>query len=315
MSSGRKWIKRGIWTIAFLIVAGVITAGVLNHMVHGTPDWYQPDVSTPDEKRTAADRVENLLMEIRFRFSPPTQAALAARRAQEMAKANSQSAAQSDLVKSEQPDLPFDLELTDAQLNAYFQRWETVDRQHLLDEYVEDPRIVIRDNQLILVGKVKSMGIILSFIFEPRLDDHGDFFLNLVRVQGGMLAVPDAMWSGKRDSIEQMLARKLPPFQARAAVAADGTVNGDTGSAAINEMLLAVLRNTTSPAVIFVPVGNFSLAPSFPVRITAMSMRGHSLKMTARKMTPDELAKLLKTIKTADPQSRRDTPDPPDKPQ
>ena len=103
--------------------------------------------------------------------------------------------------------------MTDEQLNAFFQKWENVQRQKLLEEFVEDPRIVIREKQLILVGKVKSMGIVLSLIFEPRLADNGDFMLNLVRVQGGMLTVPDAMWSGKRDSIEQMLARKLPAFQ------------------------------------------------------------------------------------------------------
>ena len=234
---------------------------------------------------------------------------------QDLARANSQSAAQSDKVKAVQPDAPFELELTDAQLNAFFQRWENNARQQLLDEYVEDPRLVIRDNQMILVGKVKSMGIILSLIFEPHLDDHGDFQLNLVRVQGGMLAVPDAMWAGKRDSIEQMLARKLPPFQAGASASPDGTVNGDTGSAAINEMLLAVLRSTTSPAIVFVPVETFKLAPSIPVKITAMSMKGHSVKMTGRKMTPDELAGLMKTIKTTDPQSKPDPAEPAEKSQ
>ena len=285
--------------MVLLVLAGG-AGGVMYHMLRGTPDWYQQDDSTADQKRSAADRVEDLLARLRDHVIKPSRAKLDERRKQELAKANQQSAEQAEQIKSEQADAPFELEFTDAQLNAFFERWKVGPRQEMFDEYVENPRIAIRNNQLIFFGKYKSNGIILSLIFEPKIDDKGNFLLNLVRVQGGMLSVPDAMWAGKRDSIAQMLKKKLPAYQADASALPDGCVNGGAGSAAMNEMLLAVLSNAPTPAVVLVPANAGTLVPSIPVKITAMTVANRSLKMTAQKMTPEEQAAYLKTIKTAE---------------
>lgn len=120
--------------------------------------------------------------------------------------------------------------------------------------------------------------------------------MNLSHVLGGVLPMPDAMWSGQRRSIVNTLEAKLPMFQDGASISAEGIANGDAGSAAMNQLLLAMLRYKPASAVIFVPLDT-KLSQNLPVKITSLAIHDHALAMTAERMSQDERETFLRQLK------------------
>jgi hypothetical protein len=196
------------------------------------------------------------------------------------------------------------IEFTDDQLNAFFDKWaDFQNRRAIFDQYVDTPRVIMRKNQLILAGRVKEMDLIVSMEFNPKIDKDGNLRMDLGQVMGGILPMPDSMWDKQRQSVERMLERKLPAFQRDAAISTDGYANGATASAAMNEMMLAALRNGSSSAVVFVPGSIERLTPTIPVKITSVSVDDHKLTMTAEPMSPQERQELVEKVKAFDPNS------------
>jgi hypothetical protein len=271
-------------------VAGLSVMSYL--AIHRTPDWYQPDTRSEAQRNKAADRLEDLYHLLitwgqKKHYEQP-------------GVIDAHSAQQAVSILSHKADESFPISFTDDELNALFNKWEnTKDRREWFDQYVEDPRLVIRGRQLIFVGKVKSMDLVVSLIFEPQLNPQGQLEMKLVHVLGGILPLPEPLWAGRRESIEKLLLRKQPDFQGGANISSDGVANGDAASAAMNRLLLATLQYKPTDAVIFVPLDplGVKLTKSLPVKITAIHMHDHTLEMTAEQMTPEERGELLKELK------------------
>jgi hypothetical protein len=121
--------------------------------------------------------------------------------------------------------------------------------------------------------------------------------MNLVRVLGGILPLPDAMWARQRTKVEQLLESKLPVYQQAAAFAPDGTANAAAASVGMNKLLLAVLRNEPADPVLFVPYDVKKLNRSVPVKITGVSIQNNTLSITAEQMTASERATLLERLR------------------
>ena len=172
----------------------------------------------------------------------------------------------------------------------------------MLEQYVENPRLVIRENQLIVVGKAKQVDAVVSLIFEPSITADGKLDLRLKRVMGGMLPLPEAFWGPHRESVRQGLLKHLAEYQAEAAITPDGLANGAAASAGMNEMLVAALADHDDPvpAVVFVPVRPPALKPTMPVRITAVRAHDHTLTLTAEPMSVADRKAVLEQIKAAD---------------
>jgi hypothetical protein len=100
--------------------------------------------------------------------------------------------------------------------------------------------------------------------------------------------------------LERVLASHLPADQRAAALDAEGLANGAAATAAMDEMLLAVLRRQPIEPVIFVPVSASPTSPLLPVRISAVAARDHTLSMTAQAIPMADRAKLLEQIKRPD---------------
>jgi hypothetical protein len=284
--------------VTLIVLLAVLAAGLWGTsyaMLRRTPEWYQPDTSTPDQRNKAAKAFEDLLASLN-NWSGRRHAATVHRKPT-VNPADDPSTQQARAMLGSKPDEVFQISFTDDQLNAFFNKWaNTKDRRAWFEQYVEDPRLVLRENQLILVGKVKDQGVIVSLIFEPRLDEKGRINLNLVNLLGGVLPVPDALWANQRSAIEASLARKLPMFQAGAEITPDGVANGDAGSAAMNKLISATLQYKSSDSVIFVPL-NASLSQSLPVKITSVVIHDHTVQMTAEQMTEEEREGFLRELK------------------
>jgi uncharacterized protein YpmS len=276
-----------------LLAAGLWVASYA--MLRRTPDWYQPDTRSEAQRNKAAKAIEDLLAALSnwggrrhaavFRANLPD------------APINDPSTQQARAMLGSKPDEVFQITFTDDQLNAFFNKWaNTHDRRAWFDQYVEDPRLVLRENQLILVGKVKDQGVVVSLIFQPKLDEQGRINLNLTNVLGGVLPMPDALWANQRAAIEESLRRKLPLYQAGAEITPDGVANGDAGSAAMNQLISATLKYKSANSVIFVPL-NQNLSQSLPVKITSVAIHDHTLQMTAEQMSEEERGAFLKELK------------------
>jgi hypothetical protein len=286
-----KWLKRGLWTLALLVVVGAGLSVMSYVMLRRTPDWYLPDTMTDAQRKTAAERLENMLIQLR-NWGGKQHAA------QVRAGPTTHAQQQAQTALSQKPDEAFTISFTDDELNAFFNKWaDSKNRRAWFDQYVENPKMVIRGNQLIFVGNVKEMDMVVSLVFEPRLDDKGNLDLHLVHVLGGVLPLPDAMWEGKRRSVEQGLQSKLPIYQQGAEISPEGIANGDAGSAAMNQLLLETLQNKPAGAVIFIPIELQHLSQSLPVKITALSIHDHTLEMTAEQMSEEERRVFMGTLK------------------
>jgi len=287
----RKWLKLTLWIVALLMVV-LASLSVMSYIaIRRTPDWYQPDTSTQEQRSRAADRLENMLSLLvnwgqQKHFAKP-------------ATTDPQNAGQARSILSQKADEAFPITFTDDELNALFNKWaNTHDRREWFEQYVEDPRLVIRGNQLIVVGKAKALDMVVSLVFEPKLTDDGKLDLKLAHVLGGVLPLPDALWSGRKDAIERILREKLPLYQQDAGISPDGVANGDAASAAMNQLLLSMLHYKPTAAVIFVPiVWEAQMSKSLPVKITALSIHDHTIEMTAEPMSADERRALLEELR------------------
>src|SRR5262249_25132983 len=116
------------------------------------------------------------------------------------------------------------IEITQEELDALLDKWSTVyNWRQGYDQFIEDPRLILRDGSLILAARVKDLGAVASFQFHPEIDQNGQLHLDLTRVAGGRLPLPDAVWRPWRDRIVNALQRRLPTWRREAKIDAAGS--------------------------------------------------------------------------------------------
>ena len=293
VKSRKKWTRIILWSAGLLAVVAIGLSVMSYIAIHRTPDWYQPDTKTEEQKFKLAARVEDTLKLLvswgqRKHYHPS-------------GNPTGETAQQTQAMLAGKADEAFPISFTDDELTALFNKWAgDKNRKEWFEQWVVDPRLVIRDKQLIIVGKAKSLGLIVSLIFEPQLLPDGKMDLKLTHVLGGVLPLPDAAWSGRRASLEQILRDKLPAYQQDANISSEGVANGDAASAAMNQLMLAMLQYKPTAAVVFVPIDWTNLTKSLPVKITSLKLHDHTLEMTAEQMNAEERKKFLDKLKTAD---------------
>ena len=266
------------WTAGVLAVAGVGVASAEWLLVRRTPAWYGPETRTPAQRATAARTVEDTLVRL-----------------------HNWSAVRAQPSAATAPAATYPLSFTDAQLDAFFDKWAAFrDRRATIEQYVHDPRLVVQDGHLILVGQLKETGLVVSLFIQPAVAADGRLRLTLDRVVAGVVPVPDAFFAAQRASLERTLAADLPAAQAAARLDADGLANGPAATASMNQMLLAMLRGQPAEPVVFVPVTAAGASPLLPVRVTAVTAQDHTLTLTAQAMTLAERRALLGVIETPD---------------
>ena len=312
-----KWLKRLLVVVACTLVVLIAGAAVAWKMLRGRPEWYAEQHVDPAAQQAAAARAEDEVRktidwaaaqqaEERARLQggagetgaapraggPATGSAAAANGTSTLAPAP----ATTQVVAARRS---LTVRFTEQELNAAFIKWGTL--YHWDEKYgqsISDPRIVLHGGRIIVAGSVKEMGTVVSLHFEPRVQNDGRLRFDLVRVLGGRLPLPQAMFDSYRDKLEAKVRASLPAFQQGARIAPDGSANEKAVAAAMSKLLLRVLNRQPDDAVLFLTANQ---GTRVPVNLTDVDIDGKTIAATVRLMNAAERAALLDRIKAPEP--------------
>jgi uncharacterized protein YpmS len=275
----RKWIKRLMLLLALFLVSilAVVYGGF--RMFKGVPQWYRHIAFSPAQREILASHALNELANI--------QNAAALARRNEMAGDGN--------ALADSP-VPIDVSFSDDELNAFFEKWENyANWKSNYERYVEDPLILIQQNRLILAGQVTDLGAVVSLQFDAQINPQGKLALEIDRVLAGRLPVPDMIIARYRDRLTAHLRVNLPRWRQGAAIGSDGAANSDLISASMARLFLHMLDHTPADPVLFLPL--VERHANVPVRVCAVMVEDHNLKMTVLPLDAKERAALLSRIR------------------
>jgi hypothetical protein len=275
-----KWIKRLFLVVAFLLLGGVIFSAVSWHLMHGEPEWYQPEAMSPVEREEHAARAED-----KFKV---TSSALDRFYARERGNARNPHNALPN-----EPD-PIYLEITAAELNSLFLKWaEQYNWEERYGDSLADPRLHLHRGRIILAGTFIDIQSIVSLHYEPQMDEQGRLDMKLHRVMAGRLPLPQSLWNRGRDSLTRSLERKLPTLQQQARISADGSSNEPAIQAAFSLLLLHVLHQEAGDPVIFIPLDNRYV----PVRLGEVRVEQQNLHVTLLPLSHEQREDFLHQLR------------------
>jgi hypothetical protein len=286
----RKWTRRGLIFIGFVLAIVLLLSAVGVHMFHATPEWYQPRAASaiPAAQREQLARgAENKLIDAQNWAAELRADQVRTARAVESGAAPPATRASSSRL----------FVLSQDELNALFDKWSALyGWSNKYSEFVEDPALILRDGRLILAAKVKDLGAVASFQFRPQMDANGKLRLDLVKVTGGTLPLPNALWTGYRDQLAQSVRRHLPDWRQRARIDPSGAANESAMAAQMGRLFLNMAQNQPADPIIFLPL--VERGQSVPVRVKDARVEDGALKLAAEPLTAEERAALLARIRS-----------------
>jgi hypothetical protein len=283
-------LRRILLLLAFVLALAAILSVVGVAMFKGTPDWYAAKARhSAAELASSARAAENKLIDAR------NWAALLRADQVRAAAAAKQQGATAPAPRAEGSHV---IEITQEELDALLEKWSTVyNWRQGYEQFVDDPRLILRDGSLILAARVKDLGAVASFQFQPAIDDKGQLHLDLTRVAGGRLPLPDAVWRPWRNRIVDALQRRIPMWRQQARIDPAGSANFAAMSATLSQALFAALDRRPAEPILFLPL--VERGEAVPVRITQASVAQDKLTLVVEPLTPTERAALLERIRTS----------------
>jgi hypothetical protein len=277
----KTWVKR------ISLVTAILLTGVLGfcawsyYMLQGTPDWYSQSPLTDAERAEAANRVDQKLLDA-------------------LSWASEVQAKASASVPSTAPTNLKTVTFSEAELNAFFQKWNRDRQWHFYyDSYLADPVVAIHDGRIIVAGKLKELGAVASLHFEPTIDKEGNFHLKMARMLGGKLPLPASFFNKYRDRLVAGLERRLPVWQQTAQVTSAGA-NGDAVSVAMSRLFMNALDDAPSDPTIFLPTTS-STGLKVPVRLYEVNIEDKTLTLSVLPLTSTENTQLMARLKETKP--------------
>jgi hypothetical protein len=311
-----KWLKRLLLVAAVALVVLMIGAALAWRMLRGRPDWYGDQQVDPAAQKAAAARAEDEIKrtldwasaqqaEERARLQGGGNAGLApdnggpATGSVAATTGGSTPASTAPSTQSAASRRSLTVHFTEQELNAAFNKWGTL--WHWDEKYgqsISDPRIVLHGGRVIVAGSVTDLGAVVSLHFQPSVQPDGRLRFDLVRVLGGRLPLPQAMFDSYRGKIEAKVRAALPGLQQGARIAPDGSANEKAVGAAMSKLLLRVLHGQADDAVLFLTANQ---GTQVPVKLTGLTIDGKSIAATVELMNARERAALLERIKAPEP--------------
>jgi hypothetical protein len=287
----RKWVRRLLLLVATVMVVVLGGAMVVVWMMRSQPAFYRPAQLTDAQRADAAKSAEDKFIRIQNEAAR-TRAAVSAQRR----RASTSSSTQPIIFNG----APVTITFTEAEINAFFDKWSHFQNwKATYEPYIEDPVVILKDNRVILAARLKDPNLVLSLHFEPSIDETGRLQLELKRILGGMLPLPEAIMKKHQDRLTASLARRLPGWQHGAEIDAGGAVNASAIAASAGKLFVRIFRHEPVEPVLFLPV--FGQKGSVPMRIQAMEVIEGAMTMTIHPMSRQEQIELLERIREPEP--------------
>jgi hypothetical protein len=282
----RKWPTRLLTATAILFFALIVFCAATFTLYKSTPTWYSTPIS-PEQRAALAQQAEEKVTETQN---------WAALLHGDVIRAQRASATSRPPPATRVTDV-HEIRFTTDELGALFDKWSTLnDWQSHYNRYVENPRLIIQKDHLILAAGVKDLGTITSFHFAPRLDAVGQLHLDLVRVMGGRLPLPDMLWQSQKENLVGQLESRIPTWQPTARIDADGAASESAMWITLSRLVIHAAHNQPADPILFLPLTDSS--KSVPVKLTALSLDEGSLTLQVQKLTPQERTALLTKLQS-----------------
>jgi len=281
----RKLLKRLLTIAAILLFALLIFAVATFTLYKSTPAWYAAPVD-PDQRAALAQQAEEKVTETQNWATLLHGDAIRAERA----SASSRPPPATRVTEAHE------IRFSTDELSALFDKWSALNNwQSHYSRYVENPRLIIQKDHLILAADVKDLAAITSFHFAPRLDQQGQLHLDLVRVMGGRLPLPDMLWQTQKDNLVQQLESRIPAWRPSARIDADGAASESAMWITLSRLVIRAAHNEPADPILFLPLT--ATSKSVPVKLTSLSLDDGALTLQVQKLTPQERTALLAKIR------------------
>lgn len=282
-----KWFKRLLMFIVCVVTMLIVISAGSYYMLKGEPEWYRRPPLSPQAREEAAaraqtqfSRIEDLAVSLR---------AYEARRQKAIREGTT--------LPAEVLPKPLTVQLSEDELNAVFQQFAKIRGWDAdLKQYMEDPMIVLQKDRIILGGKLNELHVVASAYFATAIDKDGQFKLDLVRVLGGNLPLPDMVFDKYRKTITGSMTRNLPQMQKMARIDKQGVPNDSTVQASLTKLLLQSIEHQPSEPVFFLPL--LTAKGTVPVRLTEVAVSDGRIQMTIAPMSEVERKEMLERLKT-----------------
>lgn len=311
----RKPFKRSLLVLGLLVACAAILSVVGVTLFRGTPDWYggggggnapAPTAAQREEFARAAENklvaAQNWAAELHAGNVRANRAAVAAGgTAATAAGAGSTSAPATKpgghtTTAAAAADAHL-IEFSQEELNSLFDKWSVLyGWREKYSEVLEEPRVVLRDGRLILAGRLRELGgAVASFQFQPAVDADGRLRMDLVRVTGGKLPLPDAAWTKWRDQVVTSLRGNLPAWRSGARIDPAGAANSSLMAATMSQLVLNTAERRASEPVVFLPLAGRGQA--VPVRVADIAVAEGKLTMVVEPLTAPQRAELVSRVR------------------
>src|SRR5206468_2826432 len=137
-----KFLKIFLLLVAIILLGAIVLSVGGWFMLRGTPEWYRPNTATAEQRKAAAVRAEQMFT----KMTNWAGGARAARLRAATAVADSPTTTQAATALAHEPSTPFEIQFTDDELTAFFDKWADANgRREYFEQYVQDPRLVLRN--------------------------------------------------------------------------------------------------------------------------------------------------------------------------
>jgi uncharacterized protein YpmS len=267
-----------------ILASVVIAAGIVAYQqFRAVPDWYVQQSVSFDDQKIAANNADQKTAQLLT-----WAAAVQAYDARKLRGDPGQSPPNSQTIT-----------LSDTELNAFIDAWQNQglsEIQDKLSRYFTGGRFALADNRIILAGKSRDMGVIVSAQLEPSVDESGNLHLNWAGISAGDLNIPRTFFAQRLADVNAQLQNKLAQYQQAAQI--DKTLNANTAAAqaSITHWFLDALSGQPSDPTTFVPfdVGNFQNCEA--VKLTNVQVANNALVLTFQSLSPSDRDAILSRL-------------------
>ena len=281
--------KRLILVLAVLLGAAVTALAVGFFLFRAEPAWYRPVALPVEEREAAAQRATNKLAMIQNQAARARAAELMTQSATRDATAPATTPSESAITVT----------FTDVELNAFFDKWIAWNNwKAAYDPYIADPVLVLDEGRVIIAARVKELDTVASLHVRPVVDVQGRLRLDVERVLGGKLPLPESVLGDYRARLSRSIAQRLPRWRAGSALDRAGAPNNPLILATMSQLLVNVLDERPADPVLFLPlVGQRAV----PVKLTHVQVEDHAMTLTVEPLDAQDRAALLERIKQGTP--------------